>query len=202
MQIGTTFHRDNIVQVYVSSILPLTRIDISQINGVVKELYHKNYFVLTGHQNITSHDLQIDGIDFTNSVKAMFPRDFAGKVNKFLCQNSNYQRSLIRQIFRSSSPEVFLGKGVLKICSKFTGEHPCRSAISIKLQSNFIEIALRHGCSPVNLLHIFRTPFHKNTSGWLLLDFTNLADKLRDYSPDNQPNITERSKSVTGLFGC
>ena len=24
---------------------------------------------------------------------------------------------------------------------------------------NFIEIALRHGCSPVNLLHIFRTPF-------------------------------------------
>ena len=28
---------------------------------------------------------------------------------------------------------MFLGKGVLKICSKFTGEHPCRSAISIKL---------------------------------------------------------------------
>ena len=36
-------------------------------------------------------------------------------------------------MFRSSHPEVFLGKGVLKICSKFTGEHPCRSAISIKL---------------------------------------------------------------------
>ena len=32
---------------------------------------------------------------------------------------------------RSSHPEVFLGKGVLKICSKFTGEHPCRSGISI-----------------------------------------------------------------------
>ena len=32
---------------------------------------------------------------------------------------------------RSSHPEVFLGKGVLKICSKFTGEHPCQSAISI-----------------------------------------------------------------------
>ena len=38
--------------------------------------------------------------------------------------------------YRSSHPEVFLGNGVLKICSKFTGEHPCRSAISIKLQSN------------------------------------------------------------------
>ena len=64
---------------------------------------------------------------------------------------------------------MFSGKGVLKICSKFTGEHPCRSVISIKLQSNFIEIALRHGCSPVNLLHIFRTHFSRNTFGWLLL---------------------------------
>ena len=64
---------------------------------------------------------------------------------------------------------MFLGKGVLEICSKFTGEHPCRSAISIKLQSNYIEIALRHECSPVNLLHIFRTPFPKNTFGGLLL---------------------------------
>ena len=67
------------------------------------------------------------------------------------------------------SPEVFLGKIVLKICSKFTGEHPCRSMISIKLQSNFIEITLRHGCSSVNLLHIFRSPFYRNTYGGMLL---------------------------------
>ena len=60
---------------------------------------------------------------------------------------------------RSSRPEVFLGKGVLKIRSKYTGEQPCRSAISIKLLCNFIEITLWHGCSPVNLLHIFRAPF-------------------------------------------
>ena len=64
---------------------------------------------------------------------------------------------------------MFLRKGVLKIYSKYTGEHPCRSVISIKFQSNFIEIALRHGCSPVNLLHIFRTTFLNNTSGRLLL---------------------------------
>ena len=72
---------------------------------------------------------------------------------------------------RSSHPKVLLGKGVLKICSKFTGEHPCQNAISIKLQNNFIEIALWHGCSPVNLLYIFRTPFLKTTSEWLLLEF-------------------------------
>ena len=29
-------------------------------------------------------------------------------------------------------------------------EHPCRSVISIKLQSNLIEITFWHGCSPVN----------------------------------------------------
>ena len=65
---------------------------------------------------------------------------------------------------------MFLRKGVLKICGKFIGEHPCRSAISIKLLGDFIEIALRHGCSPVNLLHILRTPFPRNTSGWLHLN--------------------------------
>ena len=38
-----------------------------------------------------------------------------------------------------------------------------------KVASNFIEITLQHTYSPVNLLHIFRTPFLKNTSGRLLL---------------------------------
>ena len=37
---------------------------------------------------------------------------------------------------RSSHREVFLGKVVLKICSKFSGEHPCRSAISKQLYWN------------------------------------------------------------------
>ena len=43
---------------------------------------------------------------------------------------------------------------------------------AVNLQENtcaevqFIELALWHGCSPVNLLHIFRTPFPKNTSRW------------------------------------
>ena len=70
---------------------------------------------------------------------------------------------------RSSHSEVFLEKGILKICSKFAGEHSCRSVTSIKLLCNCIEITLRYGCSPVNWLHIFRIPFSKNTSEWLLL---------------------------------
>ena len=70
---------------------------------------------------------------------------------------------------RSSPPEVFLGKNVLKIWSIFTGEHPCGSVILINLQSNLIEITLRHVFSPVNLLHFSRTYFPKNTSGGLFL---------------------------------
>ena len=62
------------------------------------------------------------------------------------------------QCLRSSHPEVFLWKSVPKICNKF-----------IALQ--FYWTALRHGCFHVNLLHIFKTPFPKNTSGRLLLVF-------------------------------
>ena len=71
--------------------------------------------------------------------------------------------------YRSSPPEVFLRKGVLKIYSKFTGEHPYRSVISIKLLCNVFEITLLYGRAPVNLLNIFRKPFPKSTSGELLL---------------------------------
>ena len=71
--------------------------------------------------------------------------------------------------YRNNRPEVFLRKNVLKICRKFAGENPCRSVISMKLLCNFIEIALRRGCSSVNFLHIFKTSFPKNTSEWLLL---------------------------------
>ena len=55
--------------------------------------------------------------------------------------------------YRSSLPEVFLRKGVLKTCSKIT---------------------LRYRCSPVNLLNIFRTPFLKNTS-----EITSLHEELK-----------------------
>ena len=41
----------------------------------------------------------------------------------------------------------------------------------VALQSSFVEITLWHGCSPVNLVHIFRTPFYKNTYEGLLLLF-------------------------------
>ena len=52
--------------------------------------------------------------------------------------------------------------------------------VSIKLFGNFIEITLCHGCSPVNLVHIFRTPFPKNTSRGL---FVYPAASLKEKTP-------------------
>ena len=61
--------------------------------------------------------------------------------------------------------QVFRPATLLKIYSntEIAGEHLCRSAISIKLQSNFFEITHCNEPSPLNLLHIsdhlfLRTP--------------------------------------------
>ena len=83
----------------------------------------------------------------------------------------------------SSTPHVFSGKGVLKICSKFTRDYPCQSVISIKLLCNFIGITIRRGCSPVHLPHVFRTAFPKNTSGGLVL-----CKKGNSSMPDQKHN--------------
>ena len=115
---------------------------------------------------------------------------------------------MIGPIYRSNHPEVFLEKGILKICNKLTEEHLCRSVISVKLLCNFIEITLLHGCSPVNLLHIFRAPFTKNTSGRLLLnlDLSSIRNsesnsifksKLLSFIRSVQNNITIFSTFLT-----
>ena len=47
----------------------------------------------------------------------------------------------------------------------------------VALHSNFIEIALRHGCSPVNLLHNFRTPFSRHL--WVAASEYRMEDQLK-----------------------
>ena len=59
-----------------------------------------------------------------------------------------------------------------------------------KCDFNFIEITLRHGSSPVNLLHIFKAPFSKNTSGGMLLNFAKSGLHC-SCSPVNSQNISE-----------
>ena len=49
------------------------------------------------------------------------------------------------------------------------------------MQSNSIAINFPHGCSPVNLLHIFRIPFPTNTSRGLLLNQGKTYEQQKVY---------------------
>ena len=75
-----------------------------------------------------------------------------------------YWRDLVP---RQSSNSKFweAGKVVLKIYSKFTGKHPCRSVISVKLQ----QLYWNH--TPAWVLSCRFAVYFQNTSGRLLLDF-------------------------------
>ena len=110
---------------------------------MLNAIAHENRLKLT-ENNYISHTIHLKSMIFT----CFLIKETTGSSGVII----SYQRD--SNNFRSSPSQVFFGKMVLKICSKFTGEHPCRGVISIELQSNFIEITLPHGCSPVNLLHI------------------------------------------------
>ena len=62
-----------------------------------------------------------------------------------------------------------MSNGMYQIVFWCTIHQTLPEILNVKLNcfSNFIEIPLLHGCSPVNLVHIFRTPFP--TSEGLLL---------------------------------
>ena len=56
------------------------------------------------------------------------------------------------------------------------------------LKCDFNKVAKKcfHGFSPVNLLHIFKTPFTKSTSGWLLLNLV-----IRSYLDNDKLKLSE-----------
>ena len=63
---------------------------------------------------------------------------------------------------------------------------------------DFNKVALWHGCSPVNLLHVFRTPFRKNTSGWQLLnDVTDNKTFWRSVKSFFTDKVKSRSNNIT-----
>ena len=68
---------------------------------------------------------------------------------------------------RSSRPEVFCKKGVLRNLAKFTGKHLCQSLFFKKVAGLRPETLLKkrlwHGCFPVNFVELLRTPFFKRT---------------------------------------
>ena len=101
-------------------------------------------------------------------------------ISKHLCGSPFFhlscriQKQPPRGVFRKSCSENM---------QRIYRRTPWQSVISIKLQSNFIEIKFWHGCSPVNLLHIFRKPFSQNTSKRLLLRYRPICNFVKKKTP-------------------
>ena len=77
--------------------------------------------------------------------------------------------------FRSSRPEIFCKKGVLRNFAKFTRKHLCESLffnnvayLSLQL---YLKKRLWHRCFPVNCAKFLRTPFLRKHIWWLLRYF-------------------------------
>ena len=83
------------------------------------------------------------------------------------CISNNCQDKNI--IYRSSRPEVFCRKGVLRNIAKFAGKHPCRSLFFNKA-AGLLKKRLRHWCFLVNFAKFLRTPFLTKNLRWLLLN--------------------------------
>ena len=84
-------------------------------------------------------------------------------------------------------------KGVLeKRCSE-NMQQIYRRAHMPNCDFNKVAIALRHGCSPVDLRHIFRTAFPRNTPGWLLPAILAVALECQITSPFVNLSIFIRS---------
>ena len=80
----------------------------------------------------------------------------------------------------------FKGKKCYENMQQIYKRTPMLKCDLIKLFCKLIEIILRHGCSPVSLLHILRTVFLKKTSGRLLLNLICL--------------FTAKSKNILGCY--
>ena len=74
---------------------------------------------------------------------------------------------------RSSRPENFYKKGVLRNFTKLTGEHLCQGLFFNKVAglrpATRLEKRLWHRCFPVNFVKFLRTPFYIKHLWWLLL---------------------------------
>ena len=86
---------------------------------------------------------------------------------------------------RSSHPEVFFRKVVLRNFAKFTGDHLCQSLFFNKAAAlrpaTLLKKRLWHRLFPVSFAKLLRTPFLTEHLRWLLLHEQNLEYLLERF---------------------
>ena len=88
---------------------------------------------------------------------------------------------------QSECEEIQTRKAAIQRCPQEKVFWKYAANLQENTQANFIEITLRHGCSPVHLLHILRTPLPKNNSERLPLNIDIMmfkADKVTIFVPE------------------
>ena len=92
------------------------------------------------------------------------------------CQPASWRKKLFHTssyIYRSSRPEVFCKKGVLRNFTKFTGKRLCQNLFFSKATGLKPATLLKkrpwHWCFPVNFTKFLRKPFYLEHLWWLLL---------------------------------
>ena len=99
----------------------------------IKKTEPDKYKKFTATHKCNINHIGIAGLMEASDLKECFMTSAKTSKFRYTRYTGDGHSESFKNIYRSSRPEVFLRKGVLKICSTFTGEHPCRSVISIKL---------------------------------------------------------------------
>ena len=88
---------------------------------------------------------------------------------------------------------------VVKRCSE-NMQQICRRTTISKCYFNKVS---RHGCSLVNLLNIYSTPFPKNTAAWLLLSmYTCVRQKSNQFTFHYETFIRKQQISLDNKFSA
>ena len=104
------------------------------------------------------------------NIKSIFFRKFTHRSIFFRLIKLNEKGTLSWKVRsshndRSSRPEVFCKKGVLRNLTKFTWKHLCQSLSFQRLKlATLLKKRLWHRCFPVNFAKLLGTPFFQNIS--------------------------------------
>ena len=122
------------------------------------------------------------------------------KISAFNRTNKDVWLEKRTAIGRSSRPEVFCKKVVLRNFAKFTGKHLCQSIFFNKVAglraANLFKKRLWHRCFPMNFVKFLRAPFLQNTSRQLLLKIKKLFQQPFQLKLKTFKSMTKPLKSV------
>ena len=105
----------------------------------------------------------------------------------YILANPVRSREVFMKFSRSSRPELFCEKDVLRNFEKFTGKHLCRRLFFNKVAglgpATLLKKSLWHRCFPGNFAKFPRTPFFTEHLRWLLLNLACILSNSSVFKP-------------------